>query len=579
MSLSAALQIGRSALAASQLGIQVAGNNMANAATVGYSRQRIDIESIRGDQSVPGGGAGRGVRVSTIRRQVDGALQARLTGAGADAAGAQTQQRIFEQIETTLGELGTNDLSNELSNFFKVWSERANQTKASGSVVQQGDRLARFVRELRTDLTSQRRQIDDQIDATVVEANELLESVARLNKAISTSEGSGAPANTLRDQRDQVIEKLAQIMDVSVIDRGLGGLDVLVGSAPVVLADRAKLLEVLRVNSASGTSVTVRTTGEQGQDLGLASGSLGSLLMNRSGAVDATIDRLDTLASSVIFEINKLHSTATNATGMVSNTGTLGFSTADRARALNDAANESTNGLPFAATNGGFLVQVRERSTGAMQTVRVNVDLDNVTAAGLPGADDDTSAEDIRASLDGIAGLNATFTADGKLSIVADDGFDFSFSDDSSGALAVLGVNAYFTGKSGADIAVRTDLLADSTKLATGRMVNGQFVENGTALEMARLQDRSAASLGGVSFADHWRDTSQQVSGATASATTNAQARAMVFESLASQRDALSGVNIDEESIGLMDYQRQYQAAARVISTVDQMTQSLLALL
>jgi flagellar hook-associated protein 1 FlgK len=367
MSLSAALQIGRSALAASQLGIQVAGNNMANAATVGYSRQRIDIESIRGDQSVPG----RGVRVSTIRRQVDGALQARLTGAGADAAGAQTQQRIFEQIETTLGELGTNDLSNELSNFFKVWSERANQTKASGSVVQQGDRLARFVRELRTDLTSQRRQIDDQIDATVVEANELLESVARLNKAISTSEGSGAPANTLRDQRDQVIEKLAQIMDVSVIDRGLGGLDVLVGSAPVVLADRAKLLEVLRVNSASGTSVTVRTTGEQGQDLGLASGSLGSLLMNRSGAVDATIDRLDTLASSVIFEINKLHSTATNATGMVSNTGTLGFSTADRARALNDAANESTNGLPFAATNGGFLVQVRERSTGAMQTVRV----------------------------------------------------------------------------------------------------------------------------------------------------------------------------------------------------------------
>jgi flagellar hook-associated protein 1 FlgK len=69
------------------------------------------------------------------------------------------------------------------------------------------------------------------------------------------------------------------------------------------------------------------------------------------------------------------------------------------------------------------------------------------------------------------------------------------------------------------------------------------------------------------------------VGGGAAAAKTNASARAMVHDSLQSQRDAISGVNIDEESISLLDYQRQYQAAARVISTVDQMTQSLLSLL
>jgi flagellar hook-associated protein 1 FlgK len=53
----------------------------------------------------------------------------------------------------------------------------------------------------------------------------------------------------------------------------------------------------------------------------------------------------------------------------------------------------------------------------------------------------------------------------------------------------------------------------------------------------------------------------------------------MVRVSLQSQRDAISGVNIDEESIGLLDFQRQYQAAARVISTVDQMTQTLLSMI
>jgi flagellar hook-associated protein 1 FlgK len=69
------------------------------------------------------------------------------------------------------------------------------------------------------------------------------------------------------------------------------------------------------------------------------------------------------------------------------------------------------------------------------------------------------------------------------------------------------------------------------------------------------------------------------VGGGAAESMINATARAMVRDSLQSQRDAISGVNIDEESIGLLDFQRQYQAAARVISTVDQMTQTLLSMI
>jgi flagellar hook-associated protein 1 FlgK len=140
-------------------------------------------------------------------------------------------------------------------------------------------------------------------------------------------------------------------------------------------------------------------------------------------------------------------------------------------------------------------------------------------------------------------------------------------------------MNAFFTGGDASDVAVNAELVADSSKLLTGRMVNGSFVENGTALELARLQGRASEGLGGLTFAEHWRDTSQMVGGGAAEASINASARAMVRDSLQSQRDAISGVNIDEESIGLLDFQRQYQAAARVISTVDQMTQTLLAML
>src|SRR5262245_31918934 len=122
MSLSSALQIGNSALTASQLAIQIAGNNMANAATPGYSRQIAFLVPARsntaGRLSV-----GTGVNVSAVRRQIDDALQARLyAGVSTEAASSQ-QYQILSQVESALGELGDNDLSSELSGFFNSWSE------------------------------------------------------------------------------------------------------------------------------------------------------------------------------------------------------------------------------------------------------------------------------------------------------------------------------------------------------------------------------------------------------------------------------------------------------------------------
>jgi flagellar hook-associated protein 1 FlgK len=579
MSLNSALQIGRSALSASQLGIQVAGNNMANAGTVGYSRQVTNLEALRGDQTTPGGGAGRGVRVTSIRRQVDDAMQARLLGSSADAAAAQTQRRIFEQVESTLGELGDNDLSNELAGFFRVFSERANNTKGNAAVVQQGDKLAGFMRGLRSELIDQRKQIDQQVSGAVAQANQLLSSIAKLNTAISSSEGTGTPANTLRDERDRAVASLSEIMEVSVIDRGLGGVDVLVGSAPILLGENAKRLEARTVSVDGTASVKVYTAGDRGEELNISGGEIGSLLLNRGGALDATVARLDTLASQLIFEMNKVHATATNAAGLTRTSSALSIGTADRSLPMNDAANETFAGLPFTPVNGGFVVNIRQQATGAVQSVRLNIDLDGITATGMVGTDDDTTPEDLRAALDALDGLSATFSAEGKLQLTAANGFDFSFSDDSSGVLGALGVNAYFAGLDATDIAVRADLRSDPSKLSAGRIVNGQFIDNAAMLAMTNVQQAGLTVLGGVSITEHWRDTSAQVSGGTAAAKGNAAARELVHEGLLSQRDALSGVNIDEESISLMDFQRQYQAAARVISTVDQMTQTLFSIL
>ena len=583
MSLTSAIHIGRTALTSSQIGLQIAGNNVANAATPGYSRQVGRLAPLRGALDYPQVSIGMGVQTLAIERQVDEALVARLWSTTSDQAAADTVLNLYSQVESILGELGDNDLSSELSAFFRSWSERANQTRSDASVIQQGEKLATFMRRIRNDLADQRAQGERQLAGAVEACNAMLDQIAELNRAITDAEISGHPANVLRDQRDQLITELSALLPVSVVDRGREGSDVLVGSVPVVLGGQSRGVRLERVNLDGGGTEVLVSTRTDGSRLEIDSGQVGALLTSRSDVIDATTDKLDTLASQLIWEVNRLHSTGTTPNGYTSMTGALRIGAADQSRPLNDPAHAAMGGLPFRPVNGGFIVRVRQVATGQITERRIDIDLDGLTDAGAPGTADDTSFADIVAGLDAVAGIRATVNASGQLEVRADDGFSFSFGDDSSGALAALGVNTFFSGAGAGDIAIVSRLRSDPGSLAAGRYALNnnslELVENGTALQLAQLQDRSLPSLGNRSVADLWRDTVQQVGASVAGARSAADAAGLVRESLEAQRQAVSGVSIDEESISLMEFQRQYQGAAKVISTADEMMQELIAII
>ena len=105
MSLNGALQIGQSAILASQAAIGVAGNNMANAATPGYHRQRIGIMPGRSEAIGRGQFVGTGVQLGSITRQIDVALQARLRSAIGEQAGAAIEQRFLSALELLQNDL------------------------------------------------------------------------------------------------------------------------------------------------------------------------------------------------------------------------------------------------------------------------------------------------------------------------------------------------------------------------------------------------------------------------------------------------------------------------------------------
>ena len=577
MSLTGSLNIGRSALSASQVAIQVTGNNFANASTPGYSRQRVNLQALS-DQRWGNYFLGRGVGIASIQRQVAAALQARLNGSISQQASADIGSSFLSQLESVVNELGDNNLSDQFDKFYSAWSEIANSPNRDGAralVVQQGRTLAAAIQSTRRDLFNARAQLDQQLGASVNQADNLLNQIAAINVQIVNSEGGSAEANALRDQRDTLISGLSQIMDVSTIEQANGAVDVLVGSTPVVLAGLNRGVTLQR--SVDGETVTVNVRAD-GTQLSINGGTIGGLLEQRGGAVDRTIDSLDRVAGQLIFQVNRIHSTGYGGTTFSSVRSTLTIPAADTTRAINDPTNTTFADLPFHANNGGFLVTVKNDQTGASQTVRINVDLDGITNTGAPGTADDTSVASLAGDLNGVANLNATINPDGTLSIAAGTGYSVSFSEDSSGVLAVLGVNTYFTGTDATNIGIRQALIDEPRLLATGQVIAGAPTDNGAALAIAGLRTATNDALSGASIAGAWRDVAQVIGAEAQAAASRADASTIVRDNLEAQRSAISGVSLDEESINLLNYQRMYQGAARFISTVDELTQTLLAM-
>ncbi|MGV6814409.1 MAG: flagellar hook-associated protein FlgK, partial [Phycisphaerales bacterium] len=328
MSLTSSMQIARSALITSQLGIQVTSQNMANAATPGYTRQIAMLQALRGRQTDPYN-IGQGVAVSEVRRQIDDALQRRLWNGNSDEFSSAQQFNVLSQLETILNEGTEFDMSTQLSSFFNSWTEATTLLDSQPNIINQGESLAAFIRNMQGDLVQQREQLEDQIDSQVLRADSILDEIASINGTIANNEIGDAEASSLRDRRDQIVTELAQLMDVTVVETNSGGYDLYSGSTPIVQGTTNRGLEISRVTEGDTLTVRVQVKADS-TPLPIESGSIGGLLASRDGAIDATLEKLDTLAAQLIFEVNKLHSTGVNEDWLTSATGTLQIASGDQ---------------------------------------------------------------------------------------------------------------------------------------------------------------------------------------------------------------------------------------------------------
>jgi flagellar hook-associated protein 1 FlgK len=563
MSLNGALQVGRSAIMASQTAMQVAGNNMANASTPGFNRQTARLattipQSWGNNQSI-----GTGLQVTRIARTVDTALQGRVRSALSDENGAAIDQRFLLAVESVRNELGDANLSSRLNAFFSSFSELANNPNDEALrsvVVQQASGLAGSIRDMRKDHVQVRTEIDRTLESAVRAADELLTQIADLNVQISRNElgGSVGPANELRDRRDALISEVAKYLPISTLEQPNGMIDVVVDSQPLVQGGLSRGVKVT-ADVVGGELTTRFRIKNDGALMSPNEGQIGALLRQRAETVEPAIESLDTLAREMMFQVNKVHSQSQGQIGITSVTGLN--------RITNAVVPLNSTEIPFAMRNGAFELHVKSLATGLRTTVTVSVDPATATLTDLRNA--------VNAAIP--AGTaSASITADNTLRLDANAGYELSFANDTSGVLAGLGINSIFGGYDAKTIEINSQVLADPRLLAVVRdHVPGS---NGGALAIAALSTNPIEALGGRSIRGFWTASTTELGVRAEAANNRAESTALVRESLDSQIQALSGVSIDEESINMLAFQRQFQAAARFITAIDETIQQLLRL-
>lgn len=568
MGLNAALAMSGRALEVFTAGIQVSGQNVANASTPGYIRDELSLEANTPYRS----GAlvfGTGVLASGIVQQIDKFLETRIHTANTDLNTASSREAIFKQLEAEIGELGDGDLSTSLSGFLAAIQDVVNQPESAPFrqiLLDRGAQFAQDIGYLRSRIDELRSTQTVAVDGLVQEANELIKKIDDLNPKIARLENSGlikSDAGALRTQRYTALNRLSEILPIRFREREDGGVDVFTSNDYLILGGTIQTLETFPTVDRGVQVQSVQLSKTKSVISSNATGgAIRGIIEGRDQILGGFVDELDKFTASIIQEFNRIHTSGEGLEGYTSVTA-QNF-VVDPTAVLNTPS----NGLNFLPSHGSFQLKVRNKITGLTETTTVTIDLDGIGA--------DTTLNSLRASIDGINNISASITTNGNLQIDADPNFEIRFADDTSGVLSSLGINTFFSGFDSQTIAVNPAIAANQNLIATGQ--GGGPSDSRNAALLAEFSRIPASGLNGLSLDEFYELTITAVGQASAAETSITDGLRGFQESLFSQREQFSGVSVDEEAIKILQYQHSFQAAARMISTIDELFTVLLTM-
>lgn len=299
-------EISKSGLTAAQESLNVTSNNIANANTEGYSRQRAELTPALINQarrSVP-----FGVSVSEVKRIRD-VLADRQIFTQANALNASLEQsKVYRQLESVLITDFGESLDSTVGNFFNAFSELSTAPQDGSlrnNVLTQAQILANQFHTIDTDITAIQEQVAFSGNAYLDRANSLLDGIFEINRDIHRLYSLGEQSHIPKDRQVQLLGQLSELMDTEVTHLESGVAEIRVGG--VVILDNAFSL---RLDSEVDTSTnTFRIRSENGKLLNVKGGRLGGSITMFQDGIPSITNRLDEVAEYLVTEVNQIHST------------------------------------------------------------------------------------------------------------------------------------------------------------------------------------------------------------------------------------------------------------------------------
>jgi flagellar hook-associated protein 1 len=508
------LETARRGMMAQQSALYTTGQNVANASTPGYSRQRVNFAqteaypSIGMDREQIPGQMGTGVKAGAIQRIREGFLDVQYRGENNKLGYWQSRSDAMSKLESIMNEPSDSGLASTMDQFWQSLQDFAlnptNTNNGARSVVRQrGEAVAETFNYLSNSLASIQKDQRSQVDVTTKEVNSILYQINNVNQQIGSVEPHGYLPNDLYDERDRLIDQLSAIVNIKVSYTKTGG-----NSVP----------------EAEGKAV-IKLINDTGSELGILLGDAGynELKVNYDG-VDQSIKTISVGDSNLDF--SKMNSSGKLKALIES----YGYEKDGQDTGIfNDMLGELdrlayTFAMKFNEVHrDGF--SPNEIKNGIAENIDFFVDGENESISKIGFASRIRISDEINDSLDNIA--------------VAQGGIDPDTGLPRKPADATLG---------------------DATNVrALANVINAKLDYN----------------MGGTGELADFRGYYQNVIGAmgvySQEATRLTQNSTSLQQAVEEKRQSVSSVSLDEEMTNMIQFQHAYNASARMISLQDEL--------
>lgn len=612
MSLFSTLNTGTSGLNAAQVAVATTSQNIANVDNAFYTRQRV-TQSASLALNTQGVSVGTGVTITSIVRIHDEFVFTKLRNATTDVAYDTYSTQVLEEVAQYFPDLDESGISQDLQDYFASWNDLASNASEGSqkiALVQSAANLTTDIKSTRNDLRSLQDSVNAQLKTSIDEINSIGQQLADLNKQISNVESEeGNYANDLRDQRDELELTLSKLVnfavskgdisgntkvDVNMTDSGteyylnISGASFVDGSTfhPLVIDNSSNESSYYSIYSESQDGTRYNLT-EQ-----LTGGKVGAMLDLRGRVIDSSmnggypqdgtiqkyIDKLDSLAQTIITETNNIYAQSAQEK-MQSPTLDLKSDTA-----LQNAFNNIEDGTFDIIIYNNAGEEVARKSINVGNATSMNDDTFTPSIVTQINTSTDDNADN-NALNDVDDYFTATFMENGTFTLsptVTNSGYTIAIKDNGTNFPGAIGVSQFFTGTDASNIDVATEYKKDPSSMqGYSAPVTGN---NTVANAMVQLQydTLSFYSENGATVKDSlegfYSSLTTSVATAASASSGSLDTNSALYTTIYNEFQSVSGVNKDEELANLIQYQSSYSAAAKIITTIDEMLDVLLGI-